>query len=189
MLTALETAVKCAQITAPFLAFLALVFTIRAGIQNKRADIMMECHRRFDQLSVLRHELTKRVNKTSDLTKDQELIDDINSWVQRFWSLQVDEYEFWRRGFIDNDFFRYWMISRHRDFSDAREDEIKNPARHTFKMLAFTQGFRVVVDTWADASHPRSDFKDFMEQVRKNRIDDAMSKYGPWFLRKWGLWG
>ena len=171
------------------LAMFALIFTIRSGIQNKRADIMMECHRRSDALLVLRHELTKRLGVAESHSADASLESDIKAWIQRFWCLQFDEYEFWRRGFIDDGFFKYWMLSRRQEFEKSTADQL-SPSPASFEVMTYEVGFEDVSWMWAGATSPSSgDFKGFMQLVRENQIDRAMRMHGPWLLRRWGFWG
>ncbi|MGJ7572948.1 hypothetical protein ACSFBX_20640 [Variovorax sp. RB2P76] len=178
-----------AQSLGPLLAMFALIFTIRSGIQNKRADIMMECHRRSEALLILRHELSKRMFAAGDRSADALLESDIQAWIQRFWSLQFDQYEFWRRGFIDDAFFRYWMLTRHRDFSKALADQ-SDPTPDSFEQMIYEKGLEEVSWMWDGTISPSGgDFKGFIQDVRNNRIKQAMRKHGPSLFRSWGFWG
>jgi hypothetical protein len=171
------------------LAMFALIFTIRSGILNKRADIMMECHRRSDALLALRYELTKRLGVAEPHSADASLEADIKAWIQRFWCLQFDEYEFWRRGFIDDGFFKYWMLSRRRGFEKSTADQL-SPSPTSFDEMTYEVGFEDVSWMWIGATSPRSgDFKGFMQLVRENQIDRAMRMHGPGLLCRWGFWG
>ncbi|WP_409054856.1 hypothetical protein [Variovorax sp. GrIS 2.14] len=178
-----------AQSLGPLLAMFALIFTIRSGIQNKRVDIMMECHRRSEALLILRHELSKRLFSASDRSTDAALESDVQAWVQRFWSLQFDQYEFWRRGFIDDAFFRYWMLTRHRDFSKALTDP-RDATPASFEQMIYEKGLEEVSWMWDGTISPSGgDFKGFIQDVRNNHIKQAMRKHGPSLLRSWGFWG
>jgi hypothetical protein len=164
---------------AAIIAFLALIFTIRAGLQNKRIDVLIDCHKRFDALAQERANLVKRLVATSSYNSDNDLKIDIEAWSERFWSLQFDQFEWWRRGYIDSDFFSYWMKTRLYDYKKAERDQVSD--KITIEKLAYIDCWTKLKNRWV--THPkgleRKDFRTFIKRVFMDDISSAMKEFGP----------
>jgi len=69
---------------------------------TKESDVLMECHRRYDQL----------LSEARFVEKDREA----NAFYSRFWHLQQNQYEFWMSNVIPFYVFKEWMNARRDSF-------------------------------------------------------------------------
>jgi hypothetical protein len=100
---------------------LVVLFTSR---RNKRTDVLVEVHRRFDALMLERARLERRLQRLPPgQNPSPGLIHELRTWSMRFWSLQFDQYEWWQSGHVDLTTYCYWMLSRRHEHetADARE--------------------------------------------------------------------
>jgi hypothetical protein len=142
-------------------ASMTVIVTVLAGVRNKKTDVLMECHRRFETLMIDRVPLVKQL--ASQLASSPEpnagLQIELRAWAQRFWSLQFDEYEWWQHGHVDTRTYRYWMLSRYRDLAQAKRGS-------RFGKHAFIDGWDEVQKRWARPDQIKSDGqKNFIEFV------------------------
>jgi hypothetical protein len=116
----------------------------------KKADVLMECGRRFDQLVDRRESICNGSQKDSCY------------YYERFWNLQNDEFSLWREGYIDDKTYEGWLEARH-------EESLKN------EMVAD----RSYKDGWIHFRGKTKDrvFLEFMEYVFDGKIDRAMNQY------------
>jgi hypothetical protein len=165
-------------------ASVAVVVALLSGLRNKRTDVLIECHRRFDSLMVDRIAILKRL--TSPPTQDDLL--QISAWAQRFWSLQFDQYEWWQHGHVDRETYCYWMLSRHREFGLAKSGS-------TFEAFTCITGWQEVQARWPtpDPENPlsrRTDFVTFITKLQEStpvEVQALVWKYNPTGLRYFGL--
>ncbi len=100
---------QMAQIATGFATVYVLVWSLfhtsHVSHTLKKADVFIECNRKFDQLLV---EYPHIQNER-----------DAMGFYERFWSLQRQQFEFWRNGLIPDEQYESWMLARRRDFSDV----------------------------------------------------------------------
>jgi hypothetical protein len=39
------------------------------------------------------------------------------TWYEKFWNLQLEQYQYWKMGYIPNDIFSYWMRLRQKEWA------------------------------------------------------------------------
>jgi len=116
----------------------------------KKADVLMECGRRFDQLVDRRESICNGSQKDSCY------------YYERFWNLQNDEFSLWREGYIDDKTYEGWL--------EARQEEFRNNE---------TVGDMTYEDGWNHFKKKTKDsiFKAFMQLVSDGEIIAAMNQY------------
>ncbi|MGA3399204.1 MAG: hypothetical protein ABSC95_08280 [Acetobacteraceae bacterium] len=162
----------------------AVVVTLLAGLRNKRTDVLIECHRRFDSLMVDKVGILQQLASPPT----QAELFRISAWAQRFWSLQFDQYEWWQHGHVDRETYCYWMLSRHREFELAKGGS-------TFEALACVSGWQEVQARWPtpDPENPlsrRTDFVTFITKIQNETPEGVQAlvwKYNPTGLRYLGM--
>jgi hypothetical protein len=135
--------------------YLTLDRTLRSARNLKKADVLMECHRRFDGLWEVR-------DFPSTLQDPKRYYE---RYYERYWSLHLDEYKHWQNGFIDDDIFRYWMRGRVHDW-------VANEPVGPVGSMSFKEGWRYAKSRWA-----HTNFFDFMEEVFKDNVESAMRDF------------
>jgi hypothetical protein len=171
------------QALATPLALLILAFTVRAGVQAKRTDVLIASHARFDALmrerGELLHALAQQKNPHSELIEIQ-----LRAWGGRFWSLQFDQFLWWRHGFVDPEVFHYWMLSRYSELNRT----VISLSNHekVFHAAVYERCWTLATQSWAKP--PKNDFVEFVGLVRNDKIMEAKRRYGPSLRRRIGLW-
>jgi len=122
---------------------------VQASYLAKQPDVLMLMTPRFDQL------YGALPRKGSHDPKDEMF-----RKVRAYWSLQLEDYRLYLRGFIDDAAFKYFMILRYREHEG---NEFENFKKLTAEAL----------EDFKDA-----DFQEFMEYVFKygNDIDRVMTE-------------
>lgn len=93
---------------------------------------------------------------------------EVQSWFRRYWSLNHQEFSFWRRGFIPDETYRFWMHSRRQEARGSG----------TIGEIPFRDGWHAVRDAYEG-----TDFRDFMDGVLQDAnadppcIADLMKAY------------
>ncbi len=92
-------------ITAPIFLASALValFAVRVNvmvnIRNKRADTILHCNNRYDELYKFKLEV-----------KESEDEDRVHAYYARYWGLKSDEFDYWLAGLVDIETFTNWLF-------------------------------------------------------------------------------
>jgi hypothetical protein len=68
----------------------------------------------------------------------------------KYWDLQLDQYHYWKRGYVDPTTFSYWMDSR---YADWNENQMTG-------QISYQEGWRMTKDRLQDP-----DFSRFIDQV------------------------
>jgi hypothetical protein len=121
--------------------FLSLKLSKRSILlahQSKRADILSECNSRFSRIMEMR--------------SNPEVIANPKYFFERFWTLQFDQYTFWRMGFVDDDVFEYWMENRYINWKQNL----------FFGDMHYQDGYKSIVET---LRQPR--FRKFMDELHE----------------------
>jgi hypothetical protein len=175
-----------AALLSAVISSVTLIVMVVAGLRNKRTDVLMECHRRFDTLMAGRAAFLKKLTSSSPLDKGTQL--EIDGWSHRFWSLQFDEYEWWQHGHVDTKKYCYWMLSRYREFSEGKRGA-------PFEKIVFVDGWAEVQHRWASpyqgSSPDRPDFLEFVTKIKDcaspANVPGVVQQYRPKGLRRIGL--
>lgn len=77
--------------------------------QFKKPDVTMQCQERFDRLMAVRATLPQE-NASESL---------FISFYRRFWELQHDQFLFWQKGLLDEDFYAIWLSERKVELDSA----------------------------------------------------------------------
>ena len=152
------------QIGTSVLTLLVLYLSLVATYRLKMTDVLMENHRRYDALLVAKEKL--QANGKSPPNEEK-----IKTYIVRFWNLQFDEFDCWRRGMIPTSTYTEWMVGRQQEWK----------ANET---IAGTWDYQ---RGWASvkARYTISDFTSFIEMVfyssgsGEKGVKKAMMKLGP----------
>jgi hypothetical protein len=148
--------------TAPFTA-LILYLSLRTTRKLKVADVILESHRRYDLLLAFKDQLN-----CDDANKRDEHLD---SYFERFWKLQDDEFDNWQKGLISNEVYKGWMIARWRE---------RNVKPGNGKTTYYESWDRYRESTTSPG------FPEFMDDVLQNGPECAIKKCRPRFLKRLG---
>src|SRR4051812_1839019 len=85
------------------LLYLALSATYRL----KMADVMMDQHRRYDQLLESRDRMLQ--SEKADLRL-------VKAYLLRYWNLHLDRWIHWRQGLVSSETYELWVAARLRDW-------------------------------------------------------------------------
>ncbi len=98
--------------------------TIKINRRNKRADTILHCNNRYDELYKLRisvKDMSPEAQKTA-----------VHAYYARFWGLKSDQFDYWLAGLIDVHTFFDWALSTVRSFKD-KQPLIGNDPSSSFK--------------------------------------------------------
>lgn len=84
-----------------------LIATIRHNHSRSQNETVVEFNRRYEKLWEYIHDKSSQ--------KEHEF--DTENLIRRYWSLQLDQYQAWCRGFVPDEQYRYWLKAREADFS------------------------------------------------------------------------
>lgn len=103
----METKDQIAIITA-LVAILAIIWNVFVNQRNKRADIIMHCNKRYDEI----YEYKIRVIslKPGELT-DASLETQVNAYFRRYYGLKSDQIDYWLSGHVDPETIVSWFWS------------------------------------------------------------------------------
>ena len=165
-----------AIILAPFLTVLTLLATLRLTKELKKTDLMMDCNRRFDQLTELAHEINQKIFerrlKDPGYAPSKQEQTEARYYFQRFFSLQFDQFNAYQQGVIDKKLFHYWMRSREREYVSSGVDVAG---------VTYPQAWDLLKNDKNWVNHP---FLDFLNMVHDGDDLKAMKKHGPPFWRR-----
>lgn|GEM_PF-2572159 len=86
--------------------------TIQINRRNKRADTILHCNVRYDELYKLRISIRDMTGDARDTA--------IHAYYARFWGLKSDQFDYWLAGLIDIHTFFDWASSTLRSFKDNK---------------------------------------------------------------------
>jgi hypothetical protein len=75
-------------------------FSVKVNQSLKTLDLMLRCQERYERIY---YDIRSETNHGS--RKAEEYYD-------RYWGLQIDQYQYWKEGFIDSETYSYWMHLR-----------------------------------------------------------------------------
>jgi hypothetical protein len=125
--------------------------------QSKQADVLGDFNARYSRIWEMR---------AKDEIKNNPIV-----FYERFWSLQLDQFDAWCRGFVPEENFNFWVDSRHDDWV----------ADKSLGTMSYRQGFKETVGQWKG-----SNFVTFIENLQKDgkiKAIDEVKKAG--FPKAW----
>jgi hypothetical protein len=130
--------------------FFTLIYTLRLSKKNKAVDVMLRCQERYDQI-------TWRY-------KDTILKSDIPEihFYDRFWELQIEQFQYWQKGYITDEIFEHWMFQRKREWAENNK----------IKKLSYQDGWKKIYGFRVDNKYTQ-----FMERIFQGEIVEVMKKY------------
>jgi len=106
---------KYAPVATPFIffatsvaAWIGLNLNIKINRRNKRADAIIHCNNRYDE--IYRYKLTLFDSKDSRAIK---------SYFARYWGLKSDEFDYWLAKLIDIETFINWLYLTVKAFQES----------------------------------------------------------------------
>jgi hypothetical protein len=121
-----------ATITFAFLNMMILVTSLTTQKRTKQMDFVAAFNERLGQLIA---SLRLNLRKINHVSEGEFLAEGIDSkqFLSRFWEVQFDQFIYWERGLIPDDFFEMWMVRRHSDWAVGPSFGIsKDEFRSTF---------------------------------------------------------
>lgn len=151
-----EAAIDIFQATLAFLTALMLYYSLRIAKETAAHEITMQCQERFCKLLESAEEKKSGGRMTHENTK---------SCCELYWHLQIDQFQYWKKGYIKDDTYRWWMKCRRNEWEN--NEKIGD--------ISYRDG-------WNHAKtklRPPSEFIKFIELIFKGKIDNAFS------MKKW----
>jgi hypothetical protein len=164
----------------PLITAGVLIMTVLISRAQHRSTVALEFHRRYDELLMAAHDLNeqlevKRAKNAGYVLTDGDTQKAFNYYA-RFFSLQFDEYTSYRKGFVDQEVFTQWMVSR------LRQAHSKSPVDDVGG-IHYTEG-------WARQKgfFTGTKFTDFLSTVHisEDKAKRAIKEYGPRWWRPVG---
>lgn len=84
------------------IAWIALRTNAAVNLRNKRADVILHCNSRYDQLKQAQQMIEGRAIRA----EDPALI----TYFRRYWGLQSDQMDYWFAGYIDPETMTSWLM-------------------------------------------------------------------------------
>jgi hypothetical protein len=126
------------------------------------ADVILENNRRYDLLLAFKDTLN---SDNLDKRKDH-----LESYFERFWKLQDDEFKNWQEGMVGDEVYKEWMLTRWRERDLKPGKDIDTTYYESWQNCK------------GNTSTPR--FSSFMDQVFTDGPEKAMGNCRPrWFRR------
>ena len=111
----------------------------------KRVDILLSMTPRFDQLY---NKLPRPGEKATEEEKKHN--------VRAYWSLQLEQYRLYVRGFVDHDVLRYWIKLRHKEYYSGDFEDFQDKTREA-------------IDEFDDEGFSR--FMSYLHVYKKDKLD------------------
>jgi hypothetical protein len=145
----LEIAARVSQIATGILTLVVLYISVLASVRSKRSDILMECHRSYNDVVSRRH--------AADVKP---------TWHLEFWSRQHHQFDHWRAGDVETATFKFWTFARMNEWhGDAKVADV-----------AIRAGWELYREK-AQADAPFVRFIEMA--VGAKQVDDALRTFGP----------
>jgi len=145
--TEIDRVVRIAQILfyliIPIVSFLTY-FQARRIAKNtsnlnknaKKVDVMMVFHKRYDELK-----FEKKPNDKKSLDSG-ELTDELKNYYYRFWNLQLDQWQYSKLDFLDDEIYSHWLTLRRierNNLSEIEKDVYDKGLEHAKKMISIDE--------------------------------------------------
>jgi hypothetical protein len=130
--------------------YLTLVRSLRTWKENKAVDVMLRCQERYDDI-VWNYKQKVRNSGIDEL-----------EFYERFWELQVEQFQYWRKGYISDEIYECWAYQRHREWLENKN----------LRSLSYQDGWKKICGL-----EVQNVFTQFMNLVFSGNISEAMKKY------------
>ena len=134
------------SLAAFVLSLLSLTVTRKRQHEMKTIDLMRSFQDRYDKL----------VFEAADQVKNGE---EAERFFYRYWNLQLEQYEYWKQGYIDDRVYAYWMAFRRAEYKEDEKLFKRHPA------ATYKQGWEKAKELLKLDLHPIGDFQEFIEEV------------------------
>jgi hypothetical protein len=131
----------------------------RHNLDSKQTDILAICNERYDKMWELLWQVSHGRHGTS-VTRDAAF-----SIYRRYWGLQHDQYQYFKKGFVEESTFKYWLTSRNLDWH-------ANP-QITIGGITYQEGWNMVKKS---NNLPDDDFLNIMTIAMENSFNDGPDK-------------
>lgn len=142
--------IKLAGLILSIVAFGFSLYTLSYNTKKQREmktiDLKKDYQKRYDELV---WDIQSKVKNDNDALK----------WHERFWNLQLEQYEYWIQGFIDHDEYEYWMEFRRTSYRNKF-----NPFDDNSITISFEKGWEESVEKLKLHMHKKR-FDDFMDKI------------------------
>jgi hypothetical protein len=135
-----------------------LVLNLNTQWTLKAADVRLSFQKRYEDIE---YDFRAKVNAAATPTEQRELA---RVYYQRFWGLQMDQFEAWLEGLVPDRTYRYWVTLRE---SSARTTNTVGGVPHE-------EGRRIAQDSLGSREFEQH-FWAFIDKVLSpSKIDDAL---------------
>jgi len=99
------------QVFAAVVAILTIVWNVFVNQRSKRADVIMNCNKRYDEIyeykiKVLENKRGRKKRKKRKLVRKQ-----VNAYFRRYYGLKSDQIDYWLSGHVDPETILSWFWS------------------------------------------------------------------------------
>ena len=147
--------------------------------QNKKIEIKFSLQERYDLLAQDKERLDAELSKISNSIIPDSLKTELQVFAKRYWSLQYEQFDYWRDGFVDWDTYKFWIDCKRRSYNKVKEaDTFQNIDSYVHKY-----GWGKSKSTWNDSilGNTTADFVLFRFKLleQNENIDAVMAEFGP----------
>lgn len=150
------------SIVAAFVALGAILTTYRWTIRHKRIDVTMHFQEAYDDLAMLRSTVTSELKA--------------KHWFNRYWNLQIRQFEYWLHGYVRDEIYIYWMRCHRADYDGPREFPILNTDGTEAAKYDYRRGWEAVRDDLVFTEHPYH-FREFVNHVLTCEMGSGFVEY------------
>lgn len=97
-------------------AWVAFRTNAAVNIRNKRADVIIHCNNRYDEIYKLKIEIESNID---DPERSKEIPYLRKAYFRRYWGLKSDQLDYWFAGYVDPETISSWFMSVVDDLSVA----------------------------------------------------------------------
>jgi hypothetical protein len=137
---------------------------------SKKVDVMMVFHKRYDELKFEKEPMEKQTSVDGELTQD------LKNYYYRFWNLQLDQWQYSKLDFLDDEIYSHWLNSRRLEWKSLDEYEknvYKIGLEYAMKMIG-NEEFKVFIYKVVFEDEKISKLIK-LEKRHHNRIDSSTS--------------
>ena len=98
---------RSSQPVFQFLSAIILLFTLLNAAKMRRTkalDLANAYQTRYNEANWREKQQVERGELSADI------------WYEKFWNLQLEQYQYWRMGYIPSDIFEYWLRLRRKEW-------------------------------------------------------------------------
>lgn len=138
---------------ALIMSIITFSFHIKRQYEMKTIDLMRSFQSRYDKLV---WEVVDGVQNKSQAAQ----------YYSRYWNLQLEQYEYWKQGYIDDNIYAYWMRLRRATYNNP----ILDPLGNRIPGYGYQEGWKDA-KKWLRIDLHTYDFGPFMEEVMNTKRD------------------